>query len=64
VRFAVLLALPLLAAACQPKAAQADKAENIDIVVDTEGGVTASRNGKPMTQAELESHLAAGEPKR
>jgi hypothetical protein len=54
-------------AACQPEAPKPVK-ENIAISVDAEGRVAATRNGRPMTEAELAAYLSAnntgaGEPK-
>jgi hypothetical protein len=58
VRLAVAMVSLLALAACQPQVSESEKDHiNINIAVDTGGLTTATRNGKPMTDAELQALL-------
>jgi biopolymer transport protein ExbD len=51
-------------AACQPVAEPEIEADVIAMSVDANGKVTGTRNGKPMSEAEIESRVAQAEAKK
>jgi hypothetical protein len=56
------LAGAMALAACQPAAEP--QAENINLAVDADGKLSGTRDGKPLTQAELDAYAAQAEAKK
>jgi hypothetical protein len=61
---APILSVAMALAACQPVSEPQAGGEHINLAVDANGKVTGTRNGKPMTPAELEAYTAQAEAKK